>query len=302
MNYIFIEGDYMPIEVIRANEYLQNPDDIIINKRIVEGQDFTHAHEFIEIAYVAAGKGTHTLDGEEDIISKGDLFLISTNVLHEFTAFENSPLTIYNCIFQPPAIDNSLEGCKDFVDVAFNYLFHSINEPNAPKKYLKLVGVHSNTICDLFESMYFESKNRDKGFKQILKSKLICLLVYTFRIFIDNSNNAYNNLIYKSLIIENTILFIKEHYSENLKIKNVAQRAYISETYFSKIFKEQTGKTFVEYLQDIRINAACALLVNTRLTISDIADECGYSDIKYFYKIFFRIKKLTPGEFRKRSK
>jgi two-component system response regulator YesN len=70
-------------------------------------------------------------------------------------------------------------------------------------------------------------------------------------------------------------------------------------SYFSTLFKKETGKTFSEYLIELRISRARSMLTDSDEAVSAIAGQVGYADLKYFSKIFKRLTGLTPSEYRK---
>lgn len=94
-------------------------------------------------------------------------------------------------------------------------------------------------------------------------------------------------------------LYIDEHYKEGIKLQEVAEYVGLTPTYLSTLFKKQVGKSLVEYLTHIRIQNAKQLLIDRNRNISDIADEVGFVDEKYFIKRFKKVTGLTPNEYRK---
>lgn len=80
----------------------------------------------------------------------------------------------------------------------------------------------------------------------------------------------------------------------------LCERFHFQEDYFNRILKQKAGMTFTEYVQDIRIREAERLLATTEMTIQDIAQEVGYHNKGYFYKLFTKCHQVTPAEFRKR--
>lgn len=74
----------------------------------------------------------------------------------------------------------------------------------------------------------------------------------------------------------------------------------ISPYYFSKLFKQETGENFIEYLTEVRLRNARELLKDSGLSIKVICVESGYSDPNYFSRIFKKYEGVTPSEFRER--
>lgn len=287
-------------ETLLTKEFLEREDDIIVNKSYVDGCCTMHAHEFIEIAYIVSGKGIHSVCGKRDNVTKGDLFILNAHVSHEFTSLSEDPLLVYNYIFQPLVIDSSFRGCDNFVDIAFHYLLHTLTSEDAPKDFIKLTGIKPKEIDSVLEEMYLEYNRKEDGYKQVIKSDLIKLLILVFRLYKKDYQQEHNPSYLKKLIVQNAIDYLKEHYPENIKCNKLAERAYMSLSYFCKVFKEVTGMTVIQMLQDIRIDAACTLLESTGYTIMEVAETVGYSDLKYFYKIFYQKKSLTPGQYREK--
>lgn len=99
--------------------------------------------------------------------------------------------------------------------------------------------------------------------------------------------------------MQEAVSYLKSNYTQEIACEQLAERAYLSVNYFRKIFKEITGMTMIEMLQNIRVNVACALLEETDLPVSEVAGRVGCADMKHFYKIFKRAKGISPGAYRK---
>ena len=93
--------------------------------------------------------------------------------------------------------------------------------------------------------------------------------------------------------------FIEENFSGSLSLESVSKQIGLNPAYLSSIFKKTTGQSFLEYLTGIRIEHAKNLLIQSEMDINDIAWEVGYSDVKYFSKIFKKSTSLTPMEYRR---
>lgn len=99
--------------------------------------------------------------------------------------------------------------------------------------------------------------------------------------------------------VQDAITYINDHYSEpELSLNQVCRHVFLSLSYFSGLFKQQTGDTFVEYLTRLRLEKAKQLLVATQLKTYDIAERVGYSDPQYFSVIFKRNTGRTPKEYK----
>jgi two-component system response regulator YesN len=102
-----------------------------------------------------------------------------------------------------------------------------------------------------------------------------------------------------SIAIRKAISFINDHYADRIALQDVARYTCLSPNYLSQLFKQETGRSFLEYLTHCRIEAAKRLLVQSNLTISEIAFKLGYDMPSYFSEVFKKSEGLTPSQYRK---
>ncbi|MGO4791078.1 response regulator [Paenibacillus sp. 2KB_20] len=99
-------------------------------------------------------------------------------------------------------------------------------------------------------------------------------------------------------IIEKAKKYMADHYLSELKASEVAAYLKITPSYFSNIFKQSTGKSFSEYMNELRINEARKLLLTTQDKVFEIADRVGYKEYKYFVSVFKLYTGMTPKKYR----
>ena len=92
--------------------------------------------------------------------------------------------------------------------------------------------------------------------------------------------------------------FIKANYSKSITLEDVGREINVSPQYLSKLFKEETGENFIDYLTGIRIRIAKNLLEGDELSVKEICYSIGYSDPNYFSRIFKKIVGITPTEYK----
>lgn len=88
---------------------------------------------------------------------------------------------------------------------------------------------------------------------------------------------------------------------EDMAMKDVADYAYISISYLSLILKKEMGKTFIEYLTEVRIEKARKYLLHTNMKNYEVANACGYSTPAYFSTVFKGVCGVSPSAFRKEN-
>jgi len=93
--------------------------------------------------------------------------------------------------------------------------------------------------------------------------------------------------------------YIQQHYDRPLRLEDVSDVVGFNATYFSTIFKKETGQTFVDYLGQIRVEKAKELLVSGDYSVMDICELVGYRDLKYFSRLFKKVAGISPSDYRR---
>lgn len=102
-----------------------------------------------------------------------------------------------------------------------------------------------------------------------------------------------------SQIMIDMLEFVTENCT-TVDLETVADRYYYSKTHICRLFLQNTGKSFTNFLIDIKIGKACSMLETTDMTVGEISEFLGYESVEYFYRLFKRKKGVTPKEYRKR--
>lgn len=93
--------------------------------------------------------------------------------------------------------------------------------------------------------------------------------------------------------------YVEQHYHEPIKLEDVAEVVNLNPAYFSTLFAKKTGQNFAEYVTLFRLKKACDLLAHSDMNINEIADSLGFSDARYFSKLFRKKMGLKPTEYRR---
>ena len=151
-----------------------------------------------------------------------------------------------------------------------------------------------NTLVD---AMLWEFQNRYRGYSWAIRLKLIELLITLMR----DSQFKISVKGLKPLSssrIQDAVLYLNTDYMNPITVDDVLDACGLSRSHFHALFKQETGRTFVDYLSWLRCNRAAELLVTTDRTILDIAMECGFSNLSHFYHVFRREKNTSPKRYR----
>jgi len=258
-----------------------------------------HSHEFLEFFYVWEGKAYHYVGNKKMQIIKSDIFMINPLQNHKFILHPGTPLEIITCVFSPSFLDPhivSLKKMKSFLK--FIYL-----EPFYNPKYnnLHLTGTIDIKVRSLLQEMLEEYTKKYQGYDISIKAKLIDLLITVVRVHEKYENDRESNSIKLSSrcdAIFDTIKFLNEHFKEKFTLSEVAKKSYLNPQYFCELFKKLTGKTYIEYITDLRINYVCKLLKTTQQSITSICYDSGFNELSHFEHIFHRTTGLTPKQYR----
>ncbi len=109
-----------------------------------------------------------------------------------------------------------------------------------------------------------------------------------------------SNITY-SFHIRKAIDYTKSHYKDPLNLKDMSDYLNLNKCYFCNLFKKETGKTYSQFLNEVRIEKSKQLLANTNLSILEVALTVGYNNQNYYNMAFKRITGTTPLKYRNNS-
>ena len=114
----------------------------------------------------------------------------------------------------------------------------------------------------------------------------------------ENQGNIEESGTQPSAGIEHVVNYIQKHYCEDITLSNIAEKVFLNPIYISRLIKEQTGKNYTDLIMELRIQKAVELLKNTDFYVYEIAEKVGYHNLKYFYKVFKKVKGKSPYDHR----
>lgn len=257
-----------------------------------------HKHTFIEIVYILSGSAIHIIGDRSVPASKGDLFIINYDTPHTFVRNEDSdePLIAYDLLFTPDFFDSSLLNNVFSESMSSSFLFYSLFPEQQLASDVHISGSSYNVFGELFNKIYLEFTNRERGYINIISAYVTELIVKIFR-KMDSAQNKEVSSNQKQ-VVNNTLAYLRKNYQKQISLDELASQVFLSKDYFSRLFRQTTGVPASAFLQKIRVEEACNLLSTTNMAIKDVAQQCGFHDIKYFYSIFKKLTGLTPRQYR----
>lgn len=252
-----------------------------------------HRHNYIEIMYVCSGTITHLIDGKELVMEKGDLLLLNQHVKHGVRRAEYDDIGI-NFIALPEFFDIPLQMLQED-NVLAEFLVNTLRQNNQVSHYLLFRLKEDRAIENLMENMIssiiYAERNEDTINQYSMGLVFLYLLSHVDSLT-QNSSQSYGDII-----IQSTLKYIDTWY-KNASLTKLAEDFHQPLSGLSKLIRQNTGFTFQELLQRKRFQKAVMLLVESDLSIEEIALAVGYENQSYFYRQFRKRYGMTPRKYR----
>lgn len=237
-------------------------------------------------------------DGDRYEIIPGSVLLLSPGRLHQG--------------YRPSEENTSFYWFHFYIRGPFSFI-------EQKEAFSEISPVKSNPYTSLFsESMivptFLQLENKEKPgilLKQLLhitKSKYYTSLAADYMITlilmeisqqaIDNALNAYNNEVFQNTKFINMLEWIRINIQSDISIDELAGRFNFNKDYISRLFKRHLGVSVTKYINGMKVSKAKEFLCLTEKSIKEIAYDLGFSDEKYFMKLFKEYENITPSEFR----
>ena len=226
----------------------------------------SHFHKDIEVVYVVSGKLEAYIDGKNEIFHQGEMFIINSHVIHQFIFLEETHIYTYLL---------STNVFNEFNIKCHTFRLRTPLDEEWLKPWLEMKNCQSLSSLDKHILMY-----------QIYQKLIQGCLIET------NKETKLNDI---SLILDE----IEKKYDQNLTLEFLAKKFHFHPNSLTRYFKKQTGTTFYQYLQKVRLKHAYYDLMHTDMKIIDVALNNGFKNVKSFEKVFQSEYQKTPTNYRK---
>lgn len=247
-----------------------------------------HWHSSLEIIFVVSGSVDLIYDGKKYVLNKEDVFVINSNKMHTLTS--NVKNSIIAAQIEYEFIKNIY---KDIDRMEFDCK-NIDNKNNLPE---------FDIIRHILARVVW---NYNKGFEgyqlkiNALLYELVYILINNFKVesnkkSIDVGNKHFDRLV---RIME----YVKENFNNDISLSKVAETEYLTPQYLSRFFEKHMGINFSTYVNNVRLEYAVNELINTDDSITDIAFNSGFPNVKSFISFFKSKYNETPNNYRKKIK
>ncbi|WP_127583805.1 AraC family transcriptional regulator [Paenibacillus koleovorans] len=251
-----------------------------------------HHHDFVELSYIIEGTGCETINGKSQRLQPGVISFLLPHHMHEIRSDPGQTIHKYCCMF-----DMSLL-CSSTFDRDWLKVLYSIG--SVYPSFAQLESADAEALHAIFRILMQESAMPHlPGRNNMIQVKLTeAMLLFVRAVCAENqpgvSQPAEKDTKQDFLPI---LQHLHVYFANKLSLDGIAKQFGISAPYVSRMFKEHTGKSFLSYLHQLRIDSAVHLLVTTDMSIADISAEVGFESFRTFSRVFQSLKQTTPREF-----
>jgi AraC-like DNA-binding protein/mannose-6-phosphate isomerase-like protein (cupin superfamily) len=241
-----------------------------------------HWHDYYELVYVLEGTAEHVVNGVSHPLAPGSMFLMTPADFHEIIPASEQPLTCYNVVIDPSALDG--QDLQELVPAAWD-------------GSARMVSGYRAAEAD-FQRLWAESQEQRPGAAALRNALLRCILIEFARRCGDAPGTRGEPQLGTDSGIQRAILYIDHHFREQLTLADVAAQAHLSPNYFSERFRAFTGTSFQAYLQQRRLRFARSLLAATGLGVTEACHAAGFNSVSHFGRAYRRRYGQAPSAFR----
>lgn len=233
-----------------------------------------------ELVFITGGKGAFTIEGKKHPVKSGMLFYFYPGLVHSGETELNDPMNFFAVHFS--------FGHISFADSSWSIEPSTSNLPLAPVQQIN----NAYRIAGLFRKIDKCWQSKLPGYELLSRSLFEGVL---YEIFEDIKYGAIN--FSARLKVEKLIHYIHQNIGSQMSLKDLSDRSELSPQYLSKVFKEITGFSVIEFINKSKMDMAKLLLLDNNLKIKEVAGKLGFKDEFYFSRIFKKTEGVCPSAY-----
>lgn len=254
-----------------------------------------HYHQEFELSFITEGSGKRIVGDSVEMFHPGDLIFIGPRIPHVWISGEQArtqhsgrTLESVYLLFNQEILPQGLTSLPEFKDVN-----HALR---LSERGMRITGDTLNQVSKIMLQLPYQGR-----MKRLMLFYEIMHIIGTSESYIPLATEAY---IRSKFETSNTRVnsiheFLMNNYREEVNLHEIADLVHLAPASVCRFFKSATGQTIFNYLNKIKVDYACNLLMNTDLNIVDISYDCGFNNLSHFNKQFRQITGKTPSQYRK---
>ncbi|WP_313580937.1 AraC family transcriptional regulator [Lacrimispora sp.] len=252
-----------------------------------------HKHNYIEVIYMCKGETVHYIDGEKVVLKTGELLFLNQHATQEILPAGEKDIGI-NFIILPEFFDTAFEMMGEEENLLRDFLVGCLCFDPRYASYLHFQVADVLPVQNLVENMVWTLLSDQRG-KRSINQVTMGLLFLQLMHYTDKISHTLES--FEQKLIFQVLTYIDENYKDG-ELTELSALLNYNIYWLSRAIKRLTGRTYKELLQVKRLNQASVLLLNTRLSVTDISIAVGYDNTSYFHRIFRNYYGMSPKEYR----
>lgn len=254
--------------------------------------NYLHFHNYMEIGYCHSGQGTLVFGEEEIRFEGGEFTVIPVNFPH---TTNSDPDTVSYWEYIYIDVDKIVHEIYSNNSIRADRILQRLNAGAIMKRSGEASQI-AFRIREILEVM----RKKEEFYLEEGKGLLMALVMGIVRMCqSENQNNVWEE-DKKSHVITEIVDYIGKHYMEQLRVEKLAEKYHFSVTHFRREFAAYMKMSPLEYINLVRIHAACDYLKSTDRSVTEISQLCGFVTLSTFNRNFNRIIGMSPCQWRKR--
>lgn len=254
-----------------------------------------HEHSDFEIHIIPSGRGYINIQGCDFIVNGGEFYITGPMIRHSQLTDSQNPMMEYCIELEINISENkSMQNSFSYEECAFLKDTFSKIYPYAFKD--------SFGLASCFEEILLEAKEQNACYLLKIQVTLLKLIMDLLKTICNHENIIYQSPPTENSVdanrIQRIIKYIDANYKEHIVIENISNIILLSPRQINRLMKKTFNQTFHEYLLTFRLHMAEKLLMNSSLSIEEVAYESGFSSHYYMYQAFKHKGKIPPGQHR----
>lgn len=254
-----------------------------------------HNHDFFELIFVFQGHCTTTIEGKAGMLTEGDICIYNLEAVHQL-GIEDEDSVIFNIIMKKEWFHSTLLPLLDStnpISAFFTKALYHIESPAGHLVFSYEEGSEARAFVLTIIAEFYRKKEMYQNMMYVNLAGLFIALARQYEKRIANLSIGEDRVD-----IVRVISYISVNYRD-ITLEDLAGHFNYTERTMMRLIKKYTFRTFSNLVMEFRMNRACALLKEDRLTIEEIASEAGYGDRSYFDRVFKQYHRITPARYRK---
>ncbi len=285
--------------LLNEDTFFEEGSDTVFHPHVSWFPPIWHVNHFFVIQVVLKGSVKTYIANQELCLEKGNVCIVAPNSRHAISCFSDDSYVL-KILIRTSSFEQAFFGLLKNQDTVLAEFFARTLYSNNPHPYLMFSCGWDNEMMDYIAKGIRESNSHRSLHAQMLNCIMSQFFITLLRdhekdlVFPESSSiRQSENLIF-------ILKYIQDH-ATTITLSQVAELFNYSERHIQRVLKKNTGKSFTEIIQTIRMNEAARLLKDSHYPISAIASDVGYNNLGNFRKIFNKTFQMSPAEYRKKA-